>query len=238
VLTRCAAFGIVAPKPCFFDLPGRAVVLEYVSGEPVFAPADLNDMLRKMATELARIHRVPLGPELAILGQRRESAGRLIMQAPEQLDESLDEARVRAELAALWPWQQHNADVLLHGDYWPGNLLWNDSELAAVLDWEGAERGDPLSDVALSRLDICWAFGEAAMHTFTEQYRAQTELDWRNLARWDLCIALRPMSKLARWAPVYAEPPISRPDITERSMRAGHRRFVSEAIQACIIDRA
>jgi aminoglycoside phosphotransferase (APT) family kinase protein len=83
----------------------------------------------------------------------------------------------------------------LHGDYWPGNLLWNDGKLAAVLDWEDAERGDPLADIALARLDICWAFGDAAS--------------------------------------VYAGAPISRPDIDERSMREGHRRFVAEAVKAC-----
>jgi aminoglycoside phosphotransferase (APT) family kinase protein len=91
-------------------------------------------------------------------------------------------------------------DVLLHGDFWPGNLLWNDGELVGVLDWEEAEIGDPLVDVAVSRLDLLWAFGEEAMDTFTRRYRKQTRLDWRNLARWDLLVALRPMSNLERWA--------------------------------------
>lgn len=233
LLERCISLDILAPKPCFFDATAAAVVLEHVAGAPDFAPADMRDMLEQMATQLARIHRVPLGPELDFLSRRSESAARNVRETPARLDASLDEAGVRAALAPLWPWPQHNDDALLHGDYWPGNLLFDAGKLVAVLDWEEAEIGDPLADVALSRLDVCWAFGEAAMHTFTECYRAQTELDWRNLARWELCIALRPMSNLPRWASAYAEPPISRPDIDERSMREGHRRFVAEAVKAC-----
>ena len=75
------------------------------------------------------------------------------------------------------------------------------------------------------------------MHTFTECYREQTQLDWRNLARWELHAALRPMSNLARWAQAYALPPIRRPDITEQTMRDGHRRFVGQALRSLGIDR-
>ena len=32
---------------------------------------------------------------------------------------------------------------LLHGDYWPGNVLWQQGRLAAVLDWEDAALGGP-----------------------------------------------------------------------------------------------
>jgi aminoglycoside phosphotransferase (APT) family kinase protein len=233
LLERCSSLDILAPKPCFFDAAAAAVVLEHVAGAPDFAPIDMRHMLEQMATQLARIHRVALGSELAFLGRRSDSAARNVRETPARLDASLDEARIRAALAPLWPWAQHNADALLHGDYWPGNLLFDAGKLVAVLDWEEAAIGDPLADVALSRLDICWAFGDAAMHTFTECYRAQTELDWRNLPRWELCIALRPMSNLPRWASAYAGPPISRPDIDERSMRDGHRQFVAEAIKAC-----
>ena len=232
LLSQCAALGIPAPKPCFLDVAARALVLEYVEGAPEFAPADATDMLRQMAAQLARIHGVPASRELEFLPCRDETAARDVLQMPERLDASLEEAGLRAALAELWPWPRHNTDVLLHGDYWPGNLLWNDGRLVAVLDWEEAEVGDPLADVAVARLDILWAFGEEAMHAFTEYYREQTELDWRNLPQWDLCIALRPMSNLARWAKAYAEPPISRPDITELRMREGHRRFVEQALGA------
>jgi len=232
LLSRCTAFGIPAPKPCFVDVAATALVLEYVDGAPEFAPASATEMLQQMAAQLAHIHRIPFTSELGFLGRRNHSAGQHLLRSPQRLDTTLEEPRVRSALAQLWPWPQYNPDTLLHGDYWPGNLLWKDGELVAVLDWEEAEVGDPLADVSVSRLDILWAFGEEAMHAFTQLYRDRSEIDWRNLARWDLLVALRPMSNLDRWSRIYGEPPICRPDVTELSMREGHRRFVRQALRA------
>jgi hypothetical protein len=128
-----------------------------------------------------------------------------VLETPAALDETLDESKLRSVLSELWPFAQHNPDVLLHGDYWPGNLL--------------------------CRLDLLWAFGEQAMQDFTEYYRARSALDWSLLAHWELLIALRPMSGLEHWAQAYAPPPISRPDITADTMRDGHRRFVHQALR-------
>lgn len=231
LLSRCEALGIPAPRPCFLDAEAAALGLEYVEGAPDLSPGIPRDRIEQMASQLARIHRVSAARELGFLGRRSESAGRHVLEAPEALDASLGEAQVRAALRALWPWRQENEDVLLHGDYWPGNLLWREGRLAAVIDWEEAELGDPLADVALARLDLLWAFGEEAMLLFTECYRAQTRIDWRNLARWDLCVALRPMSRLDVWARAYAAPPLSRPDVTADGMREGHRLFVAQALR-------
>jgi aminoglycoside phosphotransferase (APT) family kinase protein len=108
------------------------------------------------------------------------------------------------------------------GDFWPGNLLWKDGQLVAVIDWEDAKLGDPLADVANSRLEILWAFGIDAMQSFTHQYQSMTTIDFTNLPYWDLCAALRPASKIAEWAAG---------DITEKTMREGHRWFITQAFE-------
>ncbi len=232
LLSRCTDLGIVAPRPWFLDTEAAAVVLEFVDGAPDFAPAQPRDMLEQLATQLVFIHSVPLDEALRLLERNSERAQERAAHTPQQPDVSLNEAHLRSLVRGLWPWPQHNPDALLHGDYWPGNVVWKDGKLAAVLDWEEAAIGDPLADVALSRLDIAWAFGDDAAETFTACYREQTRLDWLNLAHWDLSIALRPMGRLSHWAPAYAGPPISRPDIDEASMRAGHQRFVARAVAA------
>jgi aminoglycoside phosphotransferase (APT) family kinase protein len=232
LLERCAALGIPVPNPVFLDLEAGALGLEHVDGAPDFAPSNMSSLLDQMAAELAHIHALPVTPDLSFLRRRDRSFERDLRVVPERLDETLDEARIRSTLKELWPWEQNNPDALLHGDYWPGNLLWKDGKLTAVLDWEEAELGDPLADIAVARLDLLWAFGEAAMHEFTERYREHRELDWNRLAHWDLAVTLRPMSNLALWASSYAAPPIRRPDITEHSMREGHRRFVAQALSS------
>lgn len=231
VLSVCTRGGIRVPRPCSVDYSALAVVLEYVDGEPDFSPVRLDDTLEQLAAELARIHAIPITTELESLGRCEHTTASRIAELPSVLDHSLDEPGVRAILERLWPWQPSNAAVLLHGDYWPGNTLWKDSRLVAVIDWEASELGDPLADLATTRLDLWWAFGEAAMHEFTAGYQRRTNIDWANLAKWELVTALRPMSNLARWASAYAAPPILRPDITESTMADVHRRFVEQAMR-------
>ncbi len=141
---------------------------------------------------------------------------------PATLDESLQEGQIREVLEAAWPLPQRNPSALLHGDFWPGNLLWRDGQLVGIIDWEDAAIGDPLADVANSRLEVLWAFGVDAMRRFTEQYRALTSLDWTNLPYWDLCAALRHAAHAADWANYAAG---------EQTTRAGYRWFITQALE-------
>jgi prepilin-type processing-associated H-X9-DG protein len=54
--------------------------------------------------------------------------------------------RLREALLATAPAQAGRC--LVHGDYHYGNLLFADGHVTAVLDWEIASTGDPLTDVA------------------------------------------------------------------------------------------
>jgi aminoglycoside phosphotransferase (APT) family kinase protein len=82
--------------------------------------------------------------------------------------------------------------VLLHGDFWPGNVLWEDGRLVAVLDWEDAAIGDPLADVANARLELLWAGGAEAKEEFTRRYRSLVPgVDLTDLPHWDRWAGLR-----------------------------------------------
>jgi aminoglycoside phosphotransferase (APT) family kinase protein len=228
LLSRLPAWGVPAPRLRFVDFERGALVLDHVEGATDLQPPHRQQQLEQMADVLARIHRVPLDAGLSQLLPPMRWNGEL----PEtrDLDQSLDEAGLRTEVERFGPPQRPNAQVLLHGDYWPGNILWRAGKLATVLDWEMAKHGEPLFDLAIARLDILWVFGEQAMQELTELYRARIQLDFHDLPRWDLQAALRPMGNLARWAPAYAPPPLSRPDIDEQHLRAGHRSFVRQAL--------
>ncbi|HEX6386312.1 MAG TPA: phosphotransferase, partial [Anaerolineae bacterium] len=121
----------------------------------------------------------------------------------------------------------------LHGDFWPGNTLWQDGRLVAVIDWEDAKLGDPLVDLAISRLDIVWIFGIKAMNSFTDYYQSMMAIDYSNLPYWDLCAALRLVrlagSNLAVWAAYFS--PFGRHDITEQTMMESYRFFVGQALE-------
>ncbi len=215
--------GLAVPRPFFFDesgdlLPTPFLVIEYVDGKPDLAPSDPDGWIDQSVRHLVMIHAITAPAELAFLPSQRAGPG----EAPASLDESMGEGRIREALTSAGPPIRANDAVLLHGDYWPGNLLWKDDVLVAVIDWEDARTGDPLADLAHSRLEVLWAFGPEAMEVFTGRYRARCApgLAWADLPRWDLIAALRPCGALAGWG-LEGE--------REEMMRARHAWFVGRA---------
>jgi len=217
--------GIAAPRPVYVDtscdlFPSPVLVITFIEGEMVDDAEQVEDVdsfVRQMADQLAAIHRVPDSPEIAFLPGTHDR----LPPRPEVLDESLNEGRIRDALEAMGKPEPLNPPVLLHGDYWPGNVLWRDDTLAAVIDWEDAERGDPLSDLANARMEILFTFGPEAMQTFTDHYLAQTQIDIEHLPYWGLVAALHPCGRMAEWGLA--------PD-DETRMRDRHGWFVNQAI--------
>jgi hypothetical protein len=110
--------------------------------------------------------------------------------------------------------------VLLHGDFWPGNTLWRDGRLVAVIDWEDAAVGDPLADVANARVELLWALGLEAMDDFTRRYEAAAA-DLADLFQLGPWAGRRLGGHMAGW---------SIDEATADAMRAGHEMFVAQAL--------
>lgn len=229
LLQIVVAAGVAAPKPYFVDDSGQIfpmpyLVIEYIEGTPDFAPTPQVDGLSQIAATLARIHQVDGSDgKLAFLPEQAEHMARTLQARLLKPDDSLQEGRIRAVLEAVWPLPGRNQPALLHGDYWTGNLLWRDGQLAAVIDWEDAAVGDPLADLGNSRLEILWAYGVEAMQAFTRGYQSlMPAFDYTDLPYWDLCAALRPAGQLAGWG-LDAH--------SEHTMRERHRWFVEQAFE-------
>lgn len=241
VLQAVRAAGVAAPAPLHLEPGGGvlaqpALMLEFVEGRAEYAPGDCRSFAVQMATQLARIHSVDgSSAGLTFLPRQEDRVARLLSAQGATLDESLQEGSIRVALAPAWPLPQPQIPRLLHGDFWPGNLLWRDGQLIAVIDWEDAELGNPLGDLAISRLDLLWTCGIEAMHEFTRFYQTEAACDLSDLPYWDLAAALRPAGRLAEWAAGW--PGLGRPDVTEESMRAAHKWFVEAALDALAVGR-
>lgn len=214
--------GLAAPEPYHYDesgalLPSPYIAIEYVEGSTELPPGE--GPVRQMAEQLARIHAIDsAGPPLAFLPRYAEGAA----AAQAALGPEPDDARhIRDALASVWPIPERNRPALLHGDFWPGNMLWRSGQLVAVIDWEDAAVGDPLADLANSRLEIMWALGRGAMQLFTSAYLAAAPIDTQLLPDWELYAALKPALKLSSWG---LDP------AAEAAMRGGLRWFVGQAI--------
>lgn len=229
LLKMTQAEGLATPAAIHFDascriFPTPFVVIAFVEGERDFSPLETDRAMQLMAEQLVGIHRIAAATyDLSFLPDQTEIYTESFRTRPEKLDVSIGEERIRETLEAVWPPVQRNATVLLHGDYWPGNLLWQDGRLAAVIDWEDAKYGDPLTDIAIARLEILWDLGMAAMQAFTRCYRAAVSIDCANLPYWDLCAALRPAFKIPDFAESEQE---------EKEMLEKHRWFVGQAYEA------
>jgi aminoglycoside phosphotransferase (APT) family kinase protein len=223
------AAGVPAPRPLTADssgqiLPRPYLVIALVEGQSGLDPReDVRGQVRELASVLARIHGIPRGAA-SFLGDKNELFSRRLGERPARLDETLNEGSIRAALARIWPPAAGNKPVVLHGDFWPGNTLWRGGVLAAVIDWEDAGIGDPLTDLANGRLEIAMFHGQNAMREFTGRYLSlMPAVDCANLPCWDLCAALRPAGQMSSWGLDVA---------TLGRLRDGHRAFVGQALDA------
>lgn len=88
---------------------------------------------------------------------------------------------------------------LLHGDFWPGNILWHDGQLAAVLDWEDAALGNPMSDLACCRVELLCEYGRDAMDAFTDYYLRCNSFDITDLALWEVYASSSALATMSGW---------------------------------------
>jgi aminoglycoside phosphotransferase (APT) family kinase protein len=203
LLQHVHAAGIPVPMPYYYDQSASifstpCVVIEYITGATDDIPSPISARTQPLAATLAQIHAVdPVN--LTFLPKQIDSTAGMLRQRSQTPDPAFDEARIRSALDAIWPIPLLNCSVLLHGDYWTGNILWRAGELVAVLDWEDAAIGDPLADLGNTRLELLWAWGADAMLEFTRQYAAITAIDTTYLPYWDLCAVLRSAPQLPSW---------------------------------------
>jgi aminoglycoside phosphotransferase (APT) family kinase protein len=216
--------GVPAPTPRCLDADGEVfsvpcLVVDYLEGERESAPADETEFLCRLATVLAEIHRVDYG-DVSFLRERVDIGAEVPARRP---DEPSEWRRIRDVLESALPLPRTNRSVLLHGDFWPGNTLWKDGRLVAVIDWEDAAIGDPLADVANARLELLWALGVDAMEAFTRRYAGiATAVDFTDLPYWDLWADLRLAGRTSEWG---------LDEVAEKAMRAGHEVFVAQALR-------
>ncbi len=225
LLRRLQGMGLPVPTPRLLDRSGACLVLDYIEGAPDYAPAEPGDFVRRLAAQLAEIHRVDIAG-LDFLPRQELDLAKRFGARPSAVDDP--SSRIWAILESVWPLRAANRPVLLHGDFWPGNVLWRDGRLVAVIDWEDAALGEPLADLAISRLDVLMIHGADAMEAFTSHYRAVSQIEATTLPYWDLCAALRAPTDIAEWADGWPE--LGRDDITEATMRDGHGWFIAQAL--------
>ena len=221
--------GIPAPEPLLLDDTGvllgvPGIVTRYVKGVLMLStPPDPLDWARKLAVMLARIQRIPLD----------KNACKHLLDANSEATWFLEGDSIPSYLQAypggvdLWqllrerfPLLRPAPRVLVHIDYWSGNILWHAGEISAVLDWEEAAWGDPVIDVAYARQNMILMDLPAAADEFLHHYETETGHAVENLGFWELAAAVRPMVDPLEWQ-VLDSP---RMELFQHFIEAGRKR--------------
>jgi aminoglycoside phosphotransferase (APT) family kinase protein len=205
VLAALHRKGLAVPEPYLYDDSGAVtapyMIIDWVDGSTELAPDDLPVALDQMAQFLVGLH--SLDPSSLPLPGREaieDPAAAVVRSLPSTA--SGHHARAALRSGALQ--RGVNRCVLLHGDYWPGNVIWQDGRLVAVIDWEDARLGDPLADLATARVELLCRYGDDAMERFTNQYLAAHHdtigpLRLDSLAVWELYVSAAALATMGDW---------------------------------------
>ncbi len=209
VLTALHREGLAVPEPYLCDdtatVTAPYLLIEWVEGTTDLATADVPAALDQMAQFLVRLHALDAGvldvPELAPIEDPRAAVTAYL---PPTDAGRRARAKLAAAAAAADVEPGGNRPVLLHGDYWPGNVMWQEGRLVAVIDWEDACLGDPLADLATARVELLCRYGAAAMDRFTDRYLAAERdstgrLQLEELPLWELYVSAAALATMGDW---------------------------------------
>ena len=199
--------GIPAPEPLLLDATGEmlgvpGIVTTFVEGVQIASPEDPVNWAKDFAELLLRIHDVSPdaddrshiydGNELGLYFLSGDWPQRM---TGHPLSESIYMVirELRSQIRKTEP-------VMLHMDYWPGNVLWRNGTVSAVVDWDAAAYGDPALDVGYFRMNMYLRGIREAAGPFLEFYEAMSG-PVQNLGFWELACAARPLPDAAAWIP-------------------------------------
>ncbi|MEV1154533.1 aminoglycoside phosphotransferase family protein [Micromonospora chokoriensis] len=193
--------------------PGAWTAYRWIAGEPVHPDRidDLDGFARDLAGVVTALRGIDTGGRVWSGSGRggplpAEDAGvRSALSASGALTDT-------ARLAEVWDRcrdiPRHGADGWIHGDLMPGNLLVRDGRLAAVIDLETVEVGDPAVD-----LMPAWNLFDAGSR---ETYRRAVGVDdatWERGRGWALEQAINAL-------PYYVQTNLVMAAIARRTLRA------------------
>ena len=190
---------IPSAVPVYLDSSGSHLgrpffISSYIEGTQNLGSKDDAFFIETIANQLKNIHMVNTD-NLPKLPLRVDPLEGLLDYLPKK-DNWIEIREYIKELS----FEKYNADFkLLHGDFWPGNLLWKSDNIVGVVDWDYAAIGDPLYDLAVSCLMFRYLYGRQDMESFKVAYIDQSEFDEKRFLLWSINIASSTLYFINEW---------------------------------------
>jgi phosphotransferase family enzyme len=157
--------GELVPEPLAFDVTGDqaghpSLLMTFLPGRPIVHNLDP----RRMVTPLVKIHE---GGDPSGLPHYRHWFDLNSLAVPEW---TTAPSAWTTLVAALHGPEPEGEPGMLHRDYHPGNLLWDQGELVGVVDWPSSCYGPRGIDVAHARGNLALVDGADAADAFLKAY--------------------------------------------------------------------
>ena len=193
--------------------PGQTSLLTRLDGAADITPRDPLSWAAELGRALAVVHAVPAG-------RTRQLPSVLDGRGSDRLLEGPLAPRVRSR----WTEVTTAPEVLLHTDFWSGNVVARDGVVTGVVDWSGAARGPRGYDVGWCRLDLVLLFDLTAADAFLAGYGTGVG----DVQLWDSWALARSHTDVETWEPNYAS--LGRPDLTPGELRRRHDQWTDQLL--------
>lgn len=230
------AHGVPVPEPIYLDETGSVlgapgIVTRFVEGKQWSDRLDPVAWAATFARILLKIHDINPGPEdrKLLLDGNHESMYFLRADQPKSKAGHPLSDVIYDTVTAYRPSVPQVTTSLVHLDYWPGNVLWHEGQVTAILDWDFASYGDPALDVAYFRMDMHLRGIKEAAEPFLECYEAESGTAVKNLGFWELAAAAHPLPNPVTWIPASRE--MGDDAANDERGETGFAEFVHDAVR-------
>ena len=187
--------GLSAPRLISADLDGEkagavATLESVVLGESAWPPPTSLERLRAAGAALVPVHSVAMAPMKDLRFRPRPiavddfaGARRTGRMPSTPLLEAADELILAHGLP------EHGA-AFVHGDVWPGNIIWTRDATPVLIDWKTAGVGAPGVDLGELRKQVAIIFGPDAPDVVLDGWERAAGTSAEDVAYWDAVAAL------------------------------------------------
>jgi Ser/Thr protein kinase RdoA (MazF antagonist) len=190
ILTAVAGSAIQTPA-LIGCLPDNGVLMSWLSGRVVLPSAPAIEWLDELARQLTLIHQTSV-----TLPYGYESWNDTDDEKPawwQDVDSWQAARRLTAQAPEFDP-------ILIHRDYHPVNVLWENDRISGVVDWINACMGPAGVDVAHCRSNLALMYGMAIADEFLALYKSQNP-EYLHDPYWDLDDALGALPDVSPYPP-------------------------------------
>lgn len=230
-LTLALEHGLPVPRLLAYELDDKPVLLETVVAGTSKIPVEPSpERLRATGACIAPLRTLAASPRPELPLRTRPISASDFAGSRRVGDEPTTPLLATADERVQAMPMPAGETVLVHGDLWQGNLLWDDGTVTGIIDWDMAGVGHHGIDLCALRLDAVLLFGIGADELVLEGWQQAAGRAASDLAYWDAVTALNMPGDMALFEPVIHDQ--GRTDLDAATLNERRDAFLRQAIAA------